>query len=152
LGQNKVKPALRHAKQDPWASVVEKQAWLVGNKVDLPGALDNWQVIKELYFGRFGLSAVSAEAGDEIARLKQELITALDIIRVYSKRPGHDADFGDPFVLRRGSKVLEFAQLVHKDFAENLKFARMWGHGKYEGQRVNRDYVLDDKDVIELHV
>jgi len=152
LEENKIKPVAKHEAQDAWTSVVKKQAWLVGNKVDLPGAIDNWEVIKELYFGRFGLSAVSATTGSEIERLKHELVTALDIIRVYSKRPGHDADFDDPFVLRRGSTLLDFAQLVHKDFSESLKFARIWGQGKFEGQRVNKDYIHDDKDVIELHI
>ena len=38
------------------------------------------------------------------------------------------------------------------DFMEKLKFARLWGHGKFEGQRINRDYLLQDKDIIELHI
>ncbi|MFH0872048.1 MAG: TGS domain-containing protein, partial [bacterium] len=31
------------------------------------------------------------------------------------------------------------------------KYARIWGPGKYDGQRVERDYVVQDGDVIELH-
>jgi hypothetical protein len=41
---------------------------------------------------------------------------------------------------------------VHHDFAERLKFARVWGQGKFEGQRINREYILRDRDVIELHL
>ncbi len=33
-----------------------------------------------------------------------------------------------------------------------MKFARIWGKGKYVGQMVQRDYVLQDGDVIELHI
>jgi ribosome-interacting GTPase 1 len=41
---------------------------------------------------------------------------------------------------------------VHKDFAVRLKFARIWGKEKYDGQMVQRDYVVQEEDVIELHV
>jgi hypothetical protein len=41
---------------------------------------------------------------------------------------------------------------IHKDFAENLKFARVWGGTKFDGQRVQRDYVLQEGDIVELHV
>jgi ribosome-interacting GTPase 1 len=44
------------------------------------------------------------------------------------------------------------AQAVHKDFAQRLKFARIWSENKYEGQKVNRNYVLEDEDIIELHI
>jgi ribosome-interacting GTPase 1 len=33
----------------------------------------------------------------------------------------------------------------------NLKYARVWGRGKFEGQMVNRDCLLTDRDVVELH-
>jgi len=46
---------------------------------------------------------------------------------------------------------MDLAAHVHHDFLERLKFARVWGHGKFEGQMVNKDYLLADKDVIELH-
>jgi ribosome-interacting GTPase 1 len=44
------------------------------------------------------------------------------------------------------------AALVHRDFAENLKSARIWGTGVFDGQTVKRDHVLHDKDVVELHI
>ena len=44
------------------------------------------------------------------------------------------------------------AALVHRDFAQNLKSARIWGTGAFDGQTVKRDHVLHDKDVVELHI
>ncbi len=138
--------------EDFWASVIKKRAWLVGTQVDKPGARDNWQVIKDLYRDRFGKSAVSAETGEELERLKTEIFMALELIRVYTKKPGHDPDMDQPYVVKRGSTLMDFAQTVHKDFAENLKFARVWGHTKYDGMKANQDYVVQDKDVVELHI
>lgn len=40
----------------------------------------------------------------------------------------------------------------HKDFAHHLTYARVWGRGTYGGQRVHRDHVVQDGDIIELHV
>jgi ribosome-interacting GTPase 1 len=40
---------------------------------------------------------------------------------------------------------------VHKDIAASLKFARVWGADTFDGQRVTRDYAVQDGDVIELH-
>ena len=47
--------------------------------------------------------------------------------------------------------VEDAAISVHKDWARKFKFALLWGSGKHDGQRVGRDYVLEDGDVIELH-
>ena len=44
------------------------------------------------------------------------------------------------------------AAAVHREVAASLKRARIWGSEKYDGQPVQRDHVLADKDVIELHV
>jgi hypothetical protein len=44
------------------------------------------------------------------------------------------------------------AALVHRDFAENLKSARIWGTAVFDGQSVKRDHVLHDGDVVELHL
>jgi hypothetical protein len=57
-----------------------------------------------------------------------------------------------PVVLPRGSTVLEMAESIHKDFAHQLKFARIWGSEKFDGQRVQRDYVVQEGDIIEIHI
>ena len=46
----------------------------------------------------------------------------------------------------------DVAEAVHKDIAASLKFARVWGVETFDGQRVTRDYVVQDGDVIELHI
>jgi len=148
----KIRPVNFDVEYDPWASVIKKKTWLVGTKYDLPSANDNWQVVKELYFGRFGLSCVSAKTNVNIERLRVEIFEMIRVLRVYSKRPHNEADMSRPFILKQGSTLIDFANIVHHDFGERLKFARIWGHGKFDGQRVNKDYVLSDKDIIELHI
>jgi ribosome-interacting GTPase 1 len=152
IRNNKIELVPYKPEEDSWATVVKKRGWFVGTKVDLAGARDNWSVIKEFYANQFGMSAVSSETGDELERLRNEIFMALEILRVYTKKPGQSPDMDQPFIVPRGSTLLDFARTVHKDFEENLKFARVWGHTKYDGMMANRDYVVEDRDVVELHI
>ena len=43
------------------------------------------------------------------------------------------------------------ARLVHKDIANSLKFARLWGGGQFAGQQVSAEHLVRDGDIIELH-
>ena len=65
--------------------------------------------------------------------------------------PGRKADRKDPFVLPRGSTVIDLARAVHRDLPDQLRYARIWGAGTYAGQTVQRSHVLSDGDLLELH-
>ncbi len=44
------------------------------------------------------------------------------------------------------------AQLIHRDIAATVKYARLWSRdGTVQGQQVGRDHEVDDGDVIEIH-
>ncbi|UCE07704.1 MAG: 50S ribosome-binding GTPase [bacterium] len=128
------------------------KALLVVNKIDLKGAENNYKILEEFYEDKFDLIPVSAIAKTNLEAIKEKIIHSLKIIRVYSKRPGHDPDMDRPFTFQKGSTLLDFAKAVHKDFAEKLKFARVWGDNVFDGQRITKDYILQDKDIIELHI
>ncbi|MFH1106699.1 MAG: GTPase [Candidatus Micrarchaeota archaeon] len=93
-----------------------------------------------------------ASSPDSILALKRLLVEKLDIIRVFTKNPHGETDMQKPFVVRRGSSVLDVAKAIHKDMFKNFKFAKLWGGGKFAGQRVSGSYVLRDGDVLELHM
>jgi ribosome-interacting GTPase 1 len=96
------------------------------------------------------ISAASAPA-DELERFKRVVYDFLDVVRVYTKAPGKKPDFEDPYVVPKGSTVLDVAERVHRDFLEHLKYARIWGEGKVDGIMVPRDFVIAEGDVLELH-
>lgn len=95
---------------------------------------------------------VSAKGGHNLEELKRKIFFMLEIIRVYPKPPGKEPDRDNPVVLKKGSTVEELAEEIHKDFVEKLRYARIWGSAKFDGQRVHKDYVLQDGDVVELHL
>lgn len=139
---------------------------LVANKIDLPGATDRLEIVREMFHaplapggrgaggegGCFPIHAVSAEHGAGMEDLRDAIYEFLRVIRVYTKHPGKPPDMSSPFTCPIGSTVVQMAELVHRDFAEKLKSARIWGSGVHDGQAVGRDHVLHDKDIVELHI
>lgn len=128
-----------------------KKCMLIGNKNDSPLSATRLNVLKELYENDFTHILSISALKENWANLKQEVFDKLEVIRVYTKHPGKPFEKGDPFIMRKGANVQEVAIAVHKDF-ENLKFARLWDEENYSGQRVERSYVLKDKDILELHM
>jgi len=137
---------------DPDFTVWHRKALIIGNKLDLDGAGKNYDALKAEYEKRFPLIAVSAKQGTGLEELKAKVYEVLDIIRVYTKMPGRKPDFNDPIVVDRGSTLADAAAEVHKDFAANMKYARIWGSAKHDGVMAKRDHVLQDGDIIELHL
>jgi len=126
---------------------------LVANKLDLPGAEDNLTALVELYGARYRIVGVSAETGLRLDRFARACFDALDIVRVYTKVPGRKAELNAPYVLRRGFTVQDAARLVHKDFAEHLKFARLFRRsGGHDGLMGERSHVVEDEDILEFHI
>lgn len=124
---------------------------VVANKCDDDSAEENFEIFRELVPGHWPLVAASAATGRNLGGLKQALTDELRLIRVFSKQRGKPPDMTEPFVLKKGSTVEDFARKVHLDFVENLRSAKVWDKGVFDGQMVHRDHVLQDGDVVELH-
>jgi ribosome-interacting GTPase 1 len=95
---------------------------------------------------------VSSTTGEGLDDLRAALWRALRRVRVHTKEPGKKPDLGRPFVLPEGATVHDLALLVHREVAEHLRFARVWGKARFDGQQVDRHHPLADHDVVELHV
>ncbi|MBI5199508.1 MAG: TGS domain-containing protein [Nitrospirae bacterium] len=131
---------------------VSKWILIVGNKLDSHNAEMGFRELRERYNGRYPVISVSAEKKMNLEELKKAIFGISHIIRIYSKAPGKDPDLLKPFTLKEGATIFDLAGKIHKDYLEKLKFARIWGSSRFEGQKVQRDYVLKDRDIVELHV
>ena len=125
---------------------------IVGNKNDLEGSSGNWRTLWSQYAELFPLVSISAKEGSGLEELKRTIYRSLNIIRVYTKTPGSKADLTDPMILEKGSTVEEAAESIHKDFRSKLKYAVVWGSGKYDGQRASKEHILQDGDIVEFHI
>ncbi len=135
----------------PAGELLRKRALIAANKLDLPGARDNFDALQELWKGDVRMLAVSARSGEGLGAIMEALFSLLNVIRVYAKKPGKPAEKDSPFLLPAGATVHDMALQVHKDVAEHLKGARVWGAGVHDGQQVHAAHVLVDGNVVELH-
>ena len=97
--------------------------------------------------------ATSVETGAGLDAIGRFLFERLAIARVYTKTPGRPPDMGTPFTVRTGGTVHDVARLIHKDFARSLKYAKLWGRsGQFSGQHVGRNHLVNDGDILEIHM
>ncbi|MBQ9454670.1 MAG: 50S ribosome-binding GTPase [Thermoguttaceae bacterium] len=126
--------------------------FLVPNKIDVPGAMERLEVFHELADFQFEEFPISATEMTGVEELRNAIYRAMNVVRVYTKLPtSKTADMDRPFTLPVGSTLLDLAGLIHKDYIEKLKFARIWGSAVHDGTPMKGDYVLNDCDICELH-
>lgn len=129
------------------------QTLLLPNKIDLPDAAARLELFHELCSVDFPEYPISAQEGAGLEELAGEVYRRMNVVRVYTKLPSEkQPDMDRPFTVSRGQTLLDLARLVHKDYAERLKFARVWGSAVHDGTTIKGDYVLHDKDIVELHI
>jgi hypothetical protein len=151
LARARVWPAARPRPPDAAPFLVSRPVLVLGNKAEEDDGTFA-ALAKDAIGADLPFHAVSALTGAGLEPLRGTLFRELKRIRVYGKEPGHKPDMDRPFVLPEGATIHDLAVHVHKEIAERMKFARIWGHAKFDGQQVDRHHVLADKDVVELHV
>jgi uncharacterized protein len=150
LADRRIFPLRAHLEADPEQRSVCKPLLILANKCDDPAGDLDCQVFSELLEADWSILPVSAERGRNLEELKSTILAHLNVIHVYAKPPGQDADLSAPFVMKDGSTIEDLAGKVHKDILYHLKFARVWGKAVHDGQMVGRDYILQDGDIVEL--
>lgn len=128
------------------------QTILLLNKCDAAGAAERLQLLDEFLDLPFERLEVSATSGTNLDALSKLVFERLEVVRVYTKHPKEkEPDRTKPFAIRRGDTLVEVAEQVHRDMAEALKSARVWGQAVHDGTTVKPDYEPLDGDVVELH-
>ena len=96
---------------------------------------------------------ISAQKKDHLDELKDVIFDHLNLIRVYLKEPGKEADMNIPLIMFRDCTVEDVCNKLHRDFSKKFKFSRIWGKSaKFDGQKLMLHHQLADSDVVELHM
>lgn len=117
------------------------------NKVDLakPGQLEAVQEMHKKYH----TVPISAATGQGMPELKQALYDTIDMIRIFLKPQGQEADLDIPLIVKRGNTIGDVCELIHRDFKNNFRYAMVWGKSaKFPGQTVGIDHVVADEDIV----
>lgn len=123
---------------------------ILANKNDDESSDENFEIFKVLCERECTAIPASTATGRNLESLQATIYEKLGLLRVFTKAPGKEPDFNAPFVMKQGETVEELAGKIHKDFLDQLKWARVWGVEVHDGQMVGRDYVLQEGDVIEI--
>lgn len=124
---------------------------VLANKLDLPGAADNLETLRELFGARVRIEPLATRDAASLQRFPELLFRLIHIIRVYAKPPGRKPDLNEPFVIRTGCDIHELARKIYHGAEQRVHSARLWGAGVIDGQNVQMDHVLHDRDIVELH-
>ncbi len=130
---------------------VELPVLMVASKADVAGNDGDFEVLSELIGDCWPMLPVSASSGQGLDDLRRAAFRSLDVIRVFAKPPGKPPSLGEPIVLPRGATVADMARAIHREIAEDLRFARIWSDRHHDGQRIPQDQQLQDGDVVEIH-
>ena len=134
-------------------STTYRPAVIVANKLDLPGAEANLRLLEAHVNGKIPIIAVSCEKKLGLDKLGSTLFEALGVMRIYTKEPGHREVSSNPFTLKKGATLHDLAKGIHTDFEHDFAFAKVWAKRlTFSPQKVGLSFVLEDCDVVEIHV
>ena len=145
--------SLEDVEDSIFESTVYRPAVIIANKLDTKEAKKNFVQLKEFVAGRIPIVAVSCEKKEGLENIGKVLFETLDLIRIYTKEPGVRKPSNRPFTLPRGATVVDLAKNIHTDFQKDFAFARVWSKRlKFSPQKVGLSFLLDDGDIVELHI
>jgi ribosome-interacting GTPase 1 len=129
------------------AAGIEKPAFLAATRADEASAGDVEQLATA--FPDLALVPVSIIDEASLEAFKAAVWALTGLIRVYLRKDGTvDAE---PAALHPGATIADVADGVHHDLGVTLTGARVWGSSaRFDGQRVGRDHVVQDGDVVEI--
>lgn len=76
----------------------------------------------------------------------------LDLVRIYTKPKGLLPDYSSPVIMKKTACTVEdFCNSIHKGIMGKFKCALVWGSSvKFNPQKVGKDHLLHDEDVVQI--
>ncbi|HEX4215648.1 MAG TPA: GTPase [Candidatus Dormibacteraeota bacterium] len=129
------------------AAGIERPCLLCATKMDEAGPGAENRLAEA--FPDLRLVGVSILDGASLDSLREAIWSLTGLVRVCLRHLGEtDAE---PIALPAGATVREVAASIHRDLAEGLAGARIWGpSARFEGQRVGPDHVVEEGDAVEV--
>lgn len=134
-----------------FGNAVYRPTIVFANKSDLrpdPRVLEQLRTVA----GPLEVVVASAEhTPNLVTPLGEKLFKLLGVTRIYTKEPGKDPA-KIPMVFRGSVTVGELARLIHNDFYQNFKYARVWGPAaKFPNEKVGLERKLIDGTIVQLY-
>jgi ribosome-interacting GTPase 1 len=134
-----------------FGNAVYRPCFILANKIDLN---NDPKMLEQLLQSASPIEVIPVsmkETLDIATMIGKKIFDMLNITRIYTKEPGKDPA-KDPIVCGPGTTVGDLARIIHNDFYERFKYARIWGPAaKFDNEKVGLDRKLLDGTVIQLY-
>jgi small GTP-binding protein len=127
-------------------------ALILATKGDLERSKANYEVLlkhlkeKQLDYEVIPTSSLQNEGFNE---MEETIFNKLGKIRVFTRN--NAGDIADrPIILDKGSTVQDSIEVLSKKMLKFFRFARIWGSGKFDGEKVGLERELQDGDLIQV--
>ncbi len=118
------------------------------NKIDRLGDGELDVIVRKL---KKRVILISAKKGSGLDRLMDEVLNKLDLIRIYMKPQGNPADYDEPLIMKKDSKIEDICMKIHRDFKNRFRYARVWGKSaRFGGQKKGLNHKVEDEDVVSI--
>lgn len=96
---------------------------------------------------------MSAETGEGMEELKDQIFEGLSLVRIYMKEKGKDVDKDDPLIMTEGATVEDALEELPGDMKDRFKDAKVTGDSaKFPKQKVGMEHELEDEDILQLNL
>ena len=113
--------------------------------------LTKCDLLKQLPKLPFQYIPIATEKGLGLEELRKASYEKLELIRIYTKRRGEEADLKEPMVIRKGTNIGEVCDKLHRDLKKDFRYAMIWGKSvKHQPQRVGLDHTVVDGDIVQV--
>ena len=136
-----------------FGGTVNRPAIILANKMDLDGAKEKLSELEGFVEGSVRVIPISCREGIDRERIGREIFQLLNIIRVYTKEPNEKEPSPKPFILSKGSTVLDLSRRIHSDFYKRFHYAKVWSDRlPFSPRKVGSSFILEDGDIVEIHI
>ncbi|MCA9036032.1 MAG: 50S ribosome-binding GTPase [Planctomycetaceae bacterium] len=137
-------------------AVLQIPAAVVMTRCDAPDATLRREIFSETADRNLPVLEFEANRPETLPPLTHTIFGLLDIIRVYTRRPGDAPDLADPVTIPIGGTVEDLALHLHEELFRRVTSARIRrraddGSISSESLVVGRQHKLCDGDIVELH-
>ena len=91
------------------------------------------------------------QAEDNHLELLNNVIKESNVVRVFTKPIGKPAE-KKAVVMKIGSTVKDLIKKINEIWLKDFKFVRIFDNSQFSGRKVGLDYILKDKDTVEIHI
>lgn len=139
-------------KISPYLAKSQGSKIIVISKTDLLSNEEQRKLEETLKSKKLPGILVSSITNQNIELLKEKILKAMRIIRIFTKEPGKPAT-KEPIVLPENSTIKDVAESILKGFSKKVKETRLTGpSSKFPNQIVSLSHICKDLDIIEFHI